>query len=215
MINDELPSDNKIAGVHAFLGLEHLEADAHEQQAKGPRQVSLNEVRELAEKQQQLEAEVEALEAQVVSKKQELRQVAEVDLPELFALAGLPAITLSDGSTIGIMEQVAASIGDENREKAHAWLREQGFGDLIKNVVSVTFGKGEDKDAQLLIHNIHVMADNDTIKFGTLDQKETVHPSTLKSFVKEQLKDGKPLPAETFKLFIRNVAVLKKPKVPK
>lgn len=208
-------SDENIAGLHAFLGLEHLEVDAATQREKTPREVSLNEVRAMAERQQQLEAEVEALEAQVVSKKQELRQVAEVDLPELFSLAGLPSITLYDGAVIGVVEQISATINDENREAAHAWLRAHDFGDLIKNAVTVTFGKGEDKDAQLLVHNIQVMAEQSTIKFGTLDQKETVHPSTLKSFVKEQLKAGKPFPAETFKLFIKDVAVLKKPKVVK
>jgi hypothetical protein len=192
------------------IDLDQLEADA---QAAAPRMVSLAEVRALAERQKLLEEELAALEAQVVVKKQELKQVAEIELPELLTLVGLPSITLADGSVIEIADNISASITDENRGPAHAWFREIGAGDLIKNIVSVTFGKGEDEYAQLLVHNIQVMADQDAIKYGTLDQKESIHPSTLKAFVKERLKAGEPLPAETLKLYIGQTAKIKKPKV--
>lgn len=187
-----------------------LEADA---QAARPRQVSLTEVRELAERQKVLEEEVAALEAQLVMKKAETRQVAEKELPDLMALVGLPSITMRDGTIVEIVDNISASITDENRQSAHAWLREQELGDLIKNTISVTFGKGEDKDAELLMHNIKVMADQGSINFGTLDQKEQVHPSTLRAFVKERLAQGLPLPAETFKLYVGQIARIKKPKI--
>jgi hypothetical protein len=57
------------------------------------------------------------------------------------------------------------------------------------------------------------MADQGSLKFGTLEQREVVHPSTLRAFVKERLKDGLPLPADTFKLFIGQICRIKKPKV--
>lgn len=192
------------------LDLDQLEADAKEAR---PRLISLNEVREVAERQKLLEEELAALEAQAVVKKQELKKVAEEELPELLNLVGLPSITLADGSIIEIADNISASITDENRSAAHQWLRDNALGDLIKNVVSVTFGKGEDKDAELLVHNIRVMADQGSINFGTLDQKEAVHPSTLKSFVKERIKSGEPLPADIFKLWIGQIAKIKKPKV--
>ena len=34
------------------------------------------------------------------------------------------------------------------RCKLYQWLRDQGLGDIIKNNVSVTFGKGEDDKAE-------------------------------------------------------------------
>jgi hypothetical protein len=37
------------------------------------------------------------------------------------------------------------------REDAYNWLRENGLGDIIKNNVSVTFGRGEDDKAQQLL----------------------------------------------------------------
>lgn len=196
------------------LTIEELAADAQaQQQPKADRIVTLNDVRALAESQKVIEEQIEALEAQITLKKAEHKKIAEYELPEMLNFVGLPSITLSDGSTITVKENIHASITDENREAAHTWLRQNGYEDLIKNVVSVSFGKGEDKDALLLVHNINVMADQGALKFGTVDQKEAVHASTLRAFVKERLKTGEPLPVETFKLFIGQVCEIRKPKV--
>ena len=194
------------------VSFDELEADAQEQQSHA-QVVTLNDVQACAERQKLLEDEVEALEAQVDMKKSELRRVAEKELPDLLNAVGQTKWELPDGSVILLQDDIFASIGDENREAAHAWLRANNFEDLIKNVVSVTFGKGEDRDALLLVHNINVMADNDVLHFGTLDQKEVVHSATLKAFVKERVKSGQPLPADTFKLFVGQKCTIKKAKV--
>ena len=36
----------------------------------------------------------------------------------------------------------------DDRPEAHQWLRENGFGDLIKNSISAEFGMGEDNIAK-------------------------------------------------------------------
>ena len=38
------------------------------------------------------------------------------------------------------------------REQALQWLRDQGLGDIIKNNVTVSFGKGEDDKAEQLLN---------------------------------------------------------------
>lgn len=197
-----------------ILNHDDLAKDAQDQQKTAQeRIVSLNDVRILAEKQKLLEEEVEALEAQVLNKKAELRKVAEEELPELLNMVGLPSITLADGSIIQVTENISASITDENRGAVMTWLRANNLEDLIKNSVTVTFGKGEDKEAERLVAKITIMAKTEDFHFGTLDQKEVVHPSTLKAFVKERLKEGLPLPADTFKLFIGQVCRIRKPKI--
>ena len=175
-------------------------------------EVTLNQVRALAEKQLLLEVEVEALEAALSDKKKELKDVAEYELPNMLTEVGMSSLKLSDGSEIVVQDNIFASIDESNKDAAHSWLRAHGQGDLIKNVVSVTFGKGEDDMAKLLIHNIQDMADNNALKYGTLEQKEAVHNATLRAFVKEWLKKGEPFPAETFKLFEGKIAKLKRKK---
>lgn len=196
------------------INIEQLAKDAADQQKLAKEKIySLNDVRMLAERQRILELELEILEGKTEAKKAELKRVAEEELPDMLNAVGLPSITLADGSIIAISDNTSASITDDNRSAAHKWMREKGFGDLIKNVVSVTFGKGEDHFAVELVQTINKLADNGELKFGTLDQKEAVHPSTLKAFVRERLKNGDELPAQTFKLFIGEVCRIKKPKV--
>ena len=55
---------------------------------------------------------------------------------------GLSEITLKDGNKITTSTYYSARITDENREEAFAWLDENGFSDIIKNTVSVSFGRG-------------------------------------------------------------------------
>ena len=57
---------------------------------------------------------------------------------------GLSHLKLADGSTVDVKPNYSASITIANREKAFNWLRENGLGDIIKNEISVSFGRNED-----------------------------------------------------------------------
>ena len=127
--------------------------------------------------------------------KEQYRQLSEEDLPQKMTELGMQDLRLEDGSRITIDMFYATRINKNNRDAAHAWLREQGHGDIIKNQVSVSFGKGEDDTA------LETMALLE--KEGLFpDQKESVHPSTLKAFVKERIESGdNAFTPDTQKLF--------------
>ena len=127
--------------------------------------------------------------------KEQYRQLSEEDLPQKMTELGMQDLRLEDGSRITIDMFYATRINKNNRDAAHAWLREQGHGDIIKNQVSVSFGKGEDETA------LETMALLE--KEGLFpDQKESVHPSTLKAFVKERIESGdNAFTPDTQKLF--------------
>lgn len=192
---------------------DELKADAADK--KPVSETSLNMVRSIAEQMVALEAEIEADSAAIAVKNDKLNEIKQKTLPDMMNEIGLGSVKLIDGTIIEVVEQVGCGISPDNKEAAHKWLRDHGFGDLIKNQVTVSFGKGEDKDAELLVHNIRVMADNDSLHFGELVQQESVHSSTLKSFVKEQLKQGTPIPVDTFKIFVGQVAKMKAAKTKK
>lgn len=122
--------------------------------------------------------------ASVASAKENLRRTLMDDLPELMSELTLSEIKLEDGTEVSVVPEVDCAITEVNREKAHAWLREHGFGGLIKTAVSVSFGRDEvelrDKTIELLTESLE----------GTDHEpelNEAVHPATLKSFVKERL----------------------------
>lgn len=127
--------------------------------------------------------------------KEQYRQLSEEDLPQKMAELGMQDMRFEDGSRITVDMFYATRINKNNRDAAHAWLREQGHGDIIKNQVSVSFGKGEDDMA------LETMALLE--KEGLFpDQKESVHPSTLKAFVKERIESGdNAFTPDTQKLF--------------
>lgn len=194
------------------LDLETLAADAKETKPAASK-ITLDEVRALAEQQKLLEQELIDLEARVEAKKKELKDVCEYKLPNMLTEIGLKDLTLSTGEIIEMQDNIFASINETNKEEAHKWLREHNFQDLIKNVVSVTFGKGEDKFAESLVANIEAMGAKGDLSYGTLDQKEQVHNSTLRAFVKQRLQDGLELPLATFGVFEGKITKIRKPKI--
>ena len=127
--------------------------------------------------------------------KEQYRRLSEEDLPQKMAELGMQDLRLKDGSRITIDMFYATRINKNNRDAAHAWLRQQGHGDIIKNQVSVSFGKGEDATA---LETMTLLEQEGLFP----DQKESVHPSTLKAFVKERIESGdSAFTVDTQKLF--------------
>ena len=91
----------------------------------------------------------------------------------------------------------------DNMESAYKWLRDNGYGDLIKNEIAVPFGRGEDERANDLLKTL--------VNNGyEPNQKTVVHPQTLKAFVKEQLESGKELPLDLLGAYAGQKTVIKK-----
>ena len=103
------------------------------------------------------------------------------------------------------LEEVLFKVGEiEQQLGAFAWLDENGFSDIIKNTVSVSFGREEDDSAKKLLETL------DTDGYKTA-QKKHVEPMTLKAFVREQVEKGSDLPLETFNVYIgQKTKVIKK-----
>jgi len=131
--------------------------------------------------------------------KEQYRRLSEEDLPQKMAELGMQDLRLKDGSQITIDMFYATRINKNNRDAAHAWLRQQGHGDIIKNQVSVAFGKGEDATARETM----ALLEEFLQKNGNIPtQRESVHPSTLKAFVKERIESGdSAFTLDTQKLF--------------
>ncbi len=162
----------------------------------------LAQVTALAELQVVQENEVENLEEELKAAKERLRKTSDVDLPNVMAEIGMSAFTLTNGHKITIKEEVYASIPKDEQERAFAWLRNHEFGALIKNQIIAEFGKGEDEAA----HEAAMLLAEHGWK---PTQKESVHPMTLKAFIREQLSEGREVPLDFFGATIVNRAVIK------
>jgi hypothetical protein len=183
-----------------MLNAAQLEQDAQEQAANQAARFSLEELVKIGENLEHLKSQADEVAAELGNLNDEIRRLETEVLPEGLKNLGIKNITLSSGAKIQLMDIISASITDENRQAAHDWLRKHDHGDIIKNNITVSFGKGEDKYADSLRERLMVMREDGELKFGDLVQKEAVHPSTLKAFVKDQLSKG-GFPGELFKLY--------------
>ena len=80
-----------------------------------------------------------------------------------------------------------------------------GLGDIIKNEISVSFGRNEDNKA----------ADYAELAKGQgfqPTQKMKVEPMTLKALVRERIEAGKEMPTEIFGVFSENKTTIKRNK---
>lgn len=166
---------------------------------------ALATVSQLARSARRLEDEIEGLETEVAQRKESLRRIVEEALPVAMVELGINTIKLDDGSTVEVAQFINAGIPKAREAEALAHLRSIGLGDLIKNVVVASYGMGEDEKAVSLVRTL--------MESGTQwEQKEFVHPSTLKKQVRESIEAGQPLPEDLFGVHITDRAVIKLPK---
>jgi len=165
----------------------------------------LKAVADLVRQQLVLERRIEDLEDELKRTQQNLAKISQEILPEALAEHGLSELKMEDGSKITVSQFIQAHISKEKQDEAFDWLRDHDFDDLIKNVVSLEFGKGEDDHARDVMETL-------TNRGYWPQNKQSVHPSTLKAFVKEQVEKGAEIPSDLFGIFIGKKAVIKKGK---
>lgn len=158
---------------------------------------TLQEISDLAKTQVDYEKRIEQLESTLSELKDKLRNVSEVLIPEAMLSVGMESFKLSDGTSVKIEKYYAGKIPEDKQDEAFAWLRQTGNDSLIKREVKCQFGKGEDQEAQIAIQALQDLGLNPT-------DKASVHPMTLKSFIRENVEGGKEFPMELFGAFIGN-----------
>ena len=145
------------------------------------------------------EDEIAELESKLKNKKAEADHISSEVIPDLLKEQGLNQIKLADGSSVTIKTEYRATLPKDEmkREEAYKWLRDQKLGDIIKNNVSVTFGRGEDDKAKQLL--------NLAAEHGFQpQQKSDVAWNTLTALYQERVKAGLDMPSEVFSLWIKD-----------
>ena len=144
-----------------------------------------------------VQKQITAAEEQLKKLQEAESLLSEQTIPNLMQQAGISLLKLADGSSVEVKPFYSARIPSTKTEEAFEWLRQNGFGDLIKNNVTLTFGRSEDQDAKNLVDELKKKGHNVT-------QTEKVEPMTLKAFVKEQIQMGRNVPADIFGVYVAN-----------
>lgn len=162
----------------------------------------------LANESTALEREIIADTVELEEKNAKLMSLLRKRIPEIMKTLGMEEFKLTDGSVVSVKSDVKCGITEANKPAAFAWLEEKNFDGIIKTKVNTEFGKGEMESAKAALKLLEESGFH-----GTMDR--SVHPATLKSFVKEQLENGTNIPIETFGIFEFDIAKIKLPKAKK
>ena len=160
----------------------------------------------LADRVQELESLQSRLELQeknIKNTKKELEHISGELIPTMMSEMGLSHLKLMDGSSVDVKPNYSANITIANREAAFKWLRNNGLGDIIKNEISVSFGRNEDNKAADYAALAQERGFQPT-------QKLKVEPMTLKALVRERIEAGKEMPTELFNVFVGNKTTIKR-----
>ena len=150
-----------------------------------------------------LQERLELQETNMKNTKKELDHLSGEVIPTMMSEMGLSHLKLIDGSSVDVKPNYSASITIANKDAAFGWLRENNLGDIIKNEISVSFGRNEDNKA----------ADYAALAEGQgyqPQQKLKVEPMTLKALVRERIEAGKEMPTELFNVYVGNKTTIKR-----
>ena len=150
-----------------------------------------------------LEDEIANAEDSIKKLKEKAKIISQIEIPQMMETMNIKKLKLKDGESVEVGKFYSASIPEENKQGAFEWLRNNGLGDIIKNEITVTFGRGEDNKAS-------VYADLAKGQGYEPVQKVGVHPQTLKGVVRERHEAGHEMPSDYFKTYVGNRTNIKR-----
>ena len=154
-----------------------------------------------------IEDEISNAENSISKLKEKAKVLSEVEIPKMMQEMNITKLKLKDGESVEVKPFYYASISQgrgetdsdffDRKAKAFKWLRDNGLGDLIKNEITVAFGRDEDNKAQ----QYAVLAQGQGYEPV---QKLKVEPMTLKALVRERVENGLDMPSDLFNVFTSN-----------
>lgn len=192
------------------LKLAELDADVVEKEKPGEDKLKFlaDKVREL----QEIEARIEKGQALLEQLGNEAKHLSESVIPNYMVNdCGVESLKLADGSVVEVPKQYFGSLTAENKDAGHEWLEKNGYGDLIKTTVTITYDRKDRKKALAFVKKLQTAKTTRSVEL-----KEAVHASTLKSFVKERITEGDAsFPQDTFSVYVKRKTKIKVPKAKK
>jgi hypothetical protein len=182
----------------------------------------LSAIADMVQTMQQAQDTVTRLEKELKEAQSTLHRIEHIDLPELMTEFGVTEFTTRDGTQVIVDAIISGSIPSlgaikkckdayerdelaERRQKAFAYLEQHGAGALIKNILAAEVPKGEQAQLQAAIDALQAIG-------LTPHNEQSVHHSSLNSWLKERTQAGEMPDADIFKIYNGNRAVVKKKK---
>ena len=168
----------------------NLRADAPSQVEQTDPEKLSDEIKKL----QDIQQEIQNYKDRIKDLQDNESYLSEVIIPDMMLAMNLKTMKLRDGSELEIDNKFFATALAPKRAEAYQWLRENGLGNIVKNEITVRFGKDEDDKA---------------MQYATLargqgyepEQKVSVNAGTLRVALRDLHERGGQIPSEYFSTF--------------
>ena len=160
-------------------------------------------IADLCKRANEKKEQITKMEEELKQLKKELLTITDEDIPDTMTEIGVSEYKLIDGSSVTLKPTYGAHISEDNQQEAFQWLRDNECDDIIKNTVSVEFGRQEDEKALAFKELVEEQ------KYEPV-QVTKIHPQTLKAFIKERIEKGLEIPNNLFGVWAGQRAVIKK-----
>jgi hypothetical protein len=135
--------------------------------------------------------------------KEDLRQIQQLDIPELMTELGLSEIKLNNGKKVSVKSGISVTVAD--KPKFYNWMIQQGWEALVKTTVVVSFPKEGRESSQDFVKYLKQNYANPEKGVG-YTEKEEIHPMTLKKHIREERERGTNFPSDLVKIFEYKIA---------
>ena len=190
--------------IKTFTGSGSINFEEDQQDAMKKTE-NIQSLADQVEKLEELQSRLQTQEQVMKDTKKQIERLSGEVIPTMMSEMGLAELKLQDGSHLKVSTSYRATITEANKEAAFNWLRNNGLGDIIKNEISVSFGRNEDNKAATYAELAKGQGFQPT-------QKMKVEPMTLKALVRERIEAGKDMPTEIFGIFSENKTTIKRNK---
>lgn len=152
-----------------------------------------------------IDAELEVFKEQIAALTSEQKDIEENKLPGVLIALGMTDFGMKDGSKIKVEAAFQGTVAVKDpvqRDLQIAWLIANEGQDLVKNTITLSFGRGQDAEAKALCAIL--------LEYGfTYEMSEAVHAGSLGSFIKEKMTNGEEVPLDKLKWRYFNKATIK------
>lgn len=203
---DEVQGKKKLppAAAKQAKGLASMMADdSEEAEAIVPGEEKLGALTTAITKMAALELGIKKKSEELQLLSEEYNRLTRETIPDMFDEFGMSKFSLVNGVEIQVKREFVSSITEDKKPEAFGWLEKNGHSAIIKHDIVVKLKKGEQEIQQQIVEDLDLMG-------VTYDDKEYVHPQTLKAFVKEQMENGTDIPQEAFGIFPVRIAKITK-----
>lgn len=155
----------------------------------------------LAERQQKLEAEIEAKEEELKELQKQHREISWKHIPETMDALKMRKFELANGFTVSISEKLRVSVPAKNRADAYQWVEENDGQALVKRTMVIPFSKEQEKLARKFKRD----CEQRKVKLP-MEETKTIASPTLNKFLTDKLAEGVDVPLDLFGAFRQRIA---------